>query len=254
MSEKIMIDYLILGCGYTGEFLKSYVAEKSPQSSVQFTNRVAKGSGLSFKLSDASTWTSLPDCRNLVWLFAAEDLEATKNFWNHARSRFEKTLVVSSTGFFEADEDSVVTEKSPLQWSLPRVQCEEYLRDHGASIIHAAGIYGPKRNPLDWYQRGLIKNLNKWLNLVHVEDLAQFIWHGSFYAAPSMRYIASDGSPRLWTEILSRALPSETLPESLPARIGKRIDNSFSRTALKVDLKYPDIFFGLQSFEGESRL
>ena len=66
-----------------------------------------------------------------------------------------------------------IDESAPIDLTKPRVQGEEYLRnEHGAIVLRVAGIYGPGRNPLDWIRQGRVGPSRKYVNLIHVEDLA----------------------------------------------------------------------------------
>ena len=38
-------------------------------------------------------------------------------------------------------------------------------------MLVLAGIWGEERNPQNWFTKGLIKNANKYLNLIHVNDI-----------------------------------------------------------------------------------
>jgi hypothetical protein len=47
-----------------------------------------------------------------------------------------------------------VTEETQVDLSQGRVAGEEYLREHGATCLVLAGIYGDERQPSSWLLRG----------------------------------------------------------------------------------------------------
>ena len=66
-----------------------------------------------------------------------------------------------------------IDETAPIDYTKPRVQGEEFLRTEcGAIVLRVAGIYGPGRHPYDWITSGRVGLSDKYVNLIHVEDLA----------------------------------------------------------------------------------
>ena len=233
------IDYLILGKGYTGRVLEKLLMQDHPRAKLRSTNRRGKDQSIAFDIQEMSTWNQVPEARTVFWTFACEDLDAAKNFFYARLQNTERLIVISSTGFFVHAEDSLVNETTPVDLENKRVQVEEWLRRQGACVIHAAGIYGPQRNPLDWYRRGMIKNLNKWINLIHVEDLVRILVAAADKPeCRSMRLIAADSHPLLWIDIARRWLDPQ-LGTPPPPRVGKRIDASRSLSLLNIKLRYP---------------
>jgi hypothetical protein len=49
-----------------------------------------------------------------------------------------------------------------------RYEIEDSLRKEGATILYLGGIYGPGRDPINWYQKGWVSNGETYLNLIHV--------------------------------------------------------------------------------------
>jgi nucleoside-diphosphate-sugar epimerase len=107
------------------------------------------------------------------------------------------------------------------------VQGEELLRtDCCAIILRVAGIYGPGRNPIDWIRKGRVSPSRKYVNLIHVEDLADICLITMERGMRGDAYNVSDGTPRTWKDICRIVQdrwgiqPSE---EKGDASIGKRI-------------------------------
>lgn len=238
-------NYLILGRGYTGRVLEKMLREKLPSATVISTNRSGSAQAITFDLLEPSTWNQVPQSHTVFWTFACENLEMAKNFFYSRFQNTERLIVISSTGFFIHRDDSIVNESMAVDFENPRVQVEEWLRLQGACILHAAGIYGPQRNPLDWYRRGMIRNLHKWLNLIHVQDLSRILIAASEQTKlQSMRLIAADSHPLLWIDIVRRWIdPHLALPSG--PRVGKKIDASRTLDLLELQLQYPSLEAGL---------
>src|SRR5207253_2337099 len=129
---------------------------------------------------------------------------------------------------------SWIDESAPIDLTKSRVQGEEYLRKyHGAIVLRVAGIYGPGRNPLDWIRQGRIGPSRKYVNLIHVEDLAAICLTAIEKGKPGEGYNVSDGMPYLWSEICAVAqqrwaVAATRVREDRSS--GKRISNAKLRT------------------------
>jgi len=241
---------LILGSGYTGKFLKPQL--EAAGFEVKESNRTGNKDFV-FLFDDSESWNNLPkDAYISFALFSAESPEAAREFASKILTRFKKLIIVSTTGLFKTTQvDEIVTESSVLDTSSLRFQSEEILRKSGAILIHAAGIYGPGRSPISWLKRGLIKDPNKILNLIHVEDLCRFLIAAASKALPGSRFIACDKKSYRWSEIIAQlksqgvelpAIPPTT--EKPP--LSRQIQAISSRDQLGVELAFPDLFTTLK--------
>ncbi len=243
-------DFLILGEGYTGSHLKKRLVEMYPQADIQVTHR--RNSTISFELENEGTWQNLPTAKNIFWLFAAKDKKLSQKLFRESFKN-SRVIVVSTTSHFLIPDGSEVTEDSPIDTTLPRAEAEEILREEGASILHAAGIYGVNRNPLDWFKNGKILDLNKYLNLTHVEDLSEAIILSAEKAKPGERLISADGQALLWSEIIRRWIDPK-LQDSTEPRKGKRVNPRASLRTLGLTLKYKNAHEGIQAIQTGARL
>lgn len=163
-----------------------------------------------------------------------------------------RMIVMGSTSAYGTN-CGTVTEQSPLNTHLPRVQGEEYLRTRlGAVIIRLAGLYGPGRNVLDWIRKGRIRNTPKWVNLLHVEDAAGICLRALELACDGETFLASDGQPRTWAEICSVASSTwnlPVLPPTLPRETGKQISIHKLLIDLTYTLRFPDLYQALDQIE-----
>ncbi|HKO32032.1 MAG TPA: hypothetical protein VJU54_12900, partial [Nitrospiraceae bacterium] len=146
-------------------------------------------------------------------------------------------------------------ESAPIDLSKPRVAGEEYLRkDCGAIVLRVAGIYGPGRNPLDWIRQGRVGPSRKYVNLVHVEDLAAICLFAMDRGKPGDTYNISDGTPRTWEEICATAqqrwgVTAAAVNQDLS--LGKRLSNAKLRTELGYTLKHPNLYEAVALIESK---
>lgn len=240
MNEKRV---LVLGFGYTGSFLQKWIHHYHPQWEVITTSR--KGSPhIVFDFMDSSTWNLLPQAERTFWLFPAAPETLVRDFYSKHKVKFGKLVVMGSTSALKKQNGSDwVSEDSPLDFSSERVLGEEFLRTQGAKIVLSAGIYGPQRNPLNWIAQGRIWKSDKYVNMVHVLDLCQFLWNAQEFGTDSSRYIASDGNPQRWRDIIEQwekkswLKNTREIPNPSPS---KRVNAQRSIAELKIDLRFPN--------------
>jgi nucleoside-diphosphate-sugar epimerase len=239
---------LILGRGYVG----SEVAKNSPGS--QSTNRLA------FDLSQKKTWNPAlllaPQHQNVLWTFPAaaqpeeEDL-AYELYETYFKNR--KVILYGSTSAYQVRKPGeLVTEETPLDLESLRTRTEENLRKKGVCILHLAGIFGPERDPLQWYLRGMIKAGRSYLNLIHLKDIAYCtlkLFEMDDDRLRGQRLNLANGFFKTHNDIVhqlkaSGKLPGDfTLPD-LEKLESKRVSNRKIREFLDLDFKkYPFIDF-----------
>jgi hypothetical protein len=256
---------IVLGSGYTGLVLHRIGASQGrtvhTTSRSPLTNLAAIPSEqrLQFDLEQPSTWENIPAGADLIWCFPATPLEQVQAFARTLDAPARRIVVLGSTSAYDAPSQSTeypppwIDESAPIDMTKPRVQGEEYLREHhGAIVLRVAGIYGPGRNPLDWVKQGRISPSRKYVNLIHAEDLAAICLLALDKGKPGEVYNVSDGTPRTWDEIYATAqqrggITTVTAKESRST--GKRISNAKLRTELCYTLRHPDLFEALALIE-----
>ena len=202
---------LILGHGYVGSALASRLPQAMyTSSSPEKANNTA---GIYFNLNDRDSWNNLPDVNTVIWTFAATPLELVEEFYQSNLQHCENLLVYASTSCYQlSGEEDLVTEDYPLSYTKPRVAGEEYLRKHNAAILVLSGIYGPERQPVNWLHKGLIRSLEKTVNLIHRDDIVDITCYLLLEnCVPyGKRLNISDGMPKRWSEIADHyAIQSE---------------------------------------------
>ena len=208
-----------------------------------------------FDLARPETWQSIPIPAHLIWCFPATPLNLVQSFFAARPMASGRILVMGSTSAY-GTTCGAITEQTPVNPELPRVQGEEYLRTQlGAVIIRLAGLYGPGRHVLDWIRKGKIRNTSKWVNLLHVEDAAGICLRALEQAQNGETYLASDGTPRTWSEICSIASSMWSIPippPTPPREIGKQVSIHKLLTDLNYTLRFPDLYHALDDIERHS--
>jgi len=210
---------------------------------------------LRFDLEQPSTWLNIPIGADLIWCFPATPLEQVQAFTRRLNAPPRRIVVLGSTSAYEVSDHSTdyppawIDESAQIDLTKPRVQGEEFLRTNcGAIVLRVAGIYGPGRNPIDWIRNGRVGPSRKYVNLIHVEDLAAICLVALERGKPGEAYNVSDGTPHTWNEICVTAqqrwsTTAAVVQEDQPT--GKRISNAKLRAELDYVLKYPDLYDAL---------
>ena len=267
-TEQTARPLIILGYGYTGRQIlqltiqrgtSAWATSRNPAqqlTSVPFPQR------LEFDLARPETWGHLPTGADLVWCFPATPLSAVQRWAETQHSRVNRLVVLSSTSAYEGSDHSTgypppwIDESAPIDLTKPRMQGEEYLRNElGAIVLRVAGIYGPGRNPLDWIRQGRVGPSRKYVNLIHVEDLAAICLAALERGKPGEIYNISDGQPHTWNEICVTAqqrwgVTAAAIKEDHSS--GKRISNAKLRSELDYRFRHSDLYEALDLIESTS--
>ncbi|TKB92544.1 MAG: hypothetical protein E8D41_06980 [Nitrospira sp.] len=270
MTQHIPSPLVVLGSGYTGRIVHSIGASQG--KAVHVTSRsplnnladIPSEYRLRFDLEQPSTWPNIPAGADFIWCFPATPLEQVQAFARTLDTTARRIVVLGSTSAYEVTDQSNeypppwIDESAPIDLTKPRVQGEEFLRTNcGATVLRVAGIYGPGRNPLDWIRQGRVSPSRKYVNLIHVEDLAAICLAAIEKGKPGEAYNISDGAPHTWDEICATAQQrwSVTATASKEDRFtGKRISNAKLRTELGYVLKHPDLYEALALIESLDRV
>ncbi|MFM8550976.1 MAG: hypothetical protein ACKOCD_01460, partial [Nitrospiraceae bacterium] len=258
---------VILGAGYTGRHLfalataqgmPTLAGSRSPEThltSIPISQR------LRFDLAQPQTWVNVPDRARIVWCFPAAPVSLVQDFAGHVVPRLDRLVVLGSTSAYDrkgqGDTAPLIDEDAPLDLTLPRVCGEEYLRANcRATILHSAGIYGPGRHPLDWIRRGRVTASPRYVNLIHVLDLAGICLAALERGRAGVAYNVSDGQPRQWAEICRIAqqrwgvTPLDRAPAGRAATgPGKRLSIARLKMELGYAFRHPDLYEALDAIE-----
>ncbi len=259
MSSPVLV---ILGTGYTGRVLFRqaraegrivFAASRTPETNLK---DIPPEQRLRFDLDHAGTWDALPAQADVVWTFPAVPPDTVGTFGEQVAPHLRRLVVLGATSAYDGSPQAVrgepVDETAPVDRSIARVHGEELLRErYGAIVLRVAGIYGPGRNPLDWIRQGRVGYSHRFVNLIHIEDLAAIILQTLEDGVPGDTYNVSDGTPRRWSEIMDAAAARWGTGKPLPAdpMAGKRISNRKLLAELGYTLRYPDLFAALEELE-----
>jgi uncharacterized protein YbjT (DUF2867 family) len=258
---------IVLGSGYTGRVLLRMGTSQGRTVHATSRNPLNNLAGipseqcLRFDLEQPSTWLNIPAGADLIWCFPATPLEQVQTFARTLDAPPRRIVILGSTSAYKAPDHSAeyppswIDESAQIDLTKSRVQGEEYLREqHGAIVLRVAGIYGPGRNPIDWVRTGRVTPSRKYVNLIHVEDLASICLTALEHGKPGEAYNVSDGTPYLWSEICATAqqrwgVAAAAVKEDRAS--GKRINNTKLRTELGYVLKHPDLYKALDLIESK---
>jgi nucleoside-diphosphate-sugar epimerase len=253
---------VILGAGYTGRAIYTYatahgrsalVTSRTPDAHLDFA---APPHRLHFDLEREATWRNIPRGCNLIWCFPATPLNAVSSCMEAVVRNAGRIVVLGSTSAYETsgiDPDSVLDESAPVDRTRPRVMGEDYLRTcAGATVLRLAGIYGPGRHVLDWIRRGRVGPSQRYVNLVHVEDVAAICVSALEERHAGEVYNVSDGRPRRWSEICDIAQTRwgvVPVTSGSDRRTGKRLSIAKLTRDLQYRFQHPDLYEALETIE-----
>lgn len=258
---------VVLGAGYTGRVLYSqaansrelFASSRTPSCNLSF---IPESRRLAFDLEQPHTWQHVPPEADLIWSFPATPIALVERFAVEAELSTRRVVVLGSTSAYQMASDSGrypppwIDETARLDLSKPRVEGEEALRNrHGAIVLRVSGIYGPGRNPLDWIRSGRVSPSRKFVNFIHVEDLAAVCLLALDGGKRGEIYNVSDGTPRTWQEI-SRMIPGaiNAAETNADGEAGKRILTTKLKTQLGFVPRHADLFAALREIEGREQL
>ena len=255
---------VVLGSGYLARFMLSL---QRVYSTVLHTSRdpdhhlswLPSKQRIRFDLARPDSWDNVPSGADLLWSFPAAPPNAVRNF-AHTRA-FGRLVVLGSTSAYDVGSSvdyppPWIDESAPIDYGRARVQGEEFLREGcGAIVLRVAGIYGPGRSPYDWIRTGRVTVSRKYVNLIHVEDLAEICLAALRHGVSGEAYNVSDGVPRTWAEI-GRTFDGHDCDGAPQGEqpSGKRIDTAKLRSLLekaRVTIRYPNLFVALERMRHE---
>jgi hypothetical protein len=260
----------ILGSGYTAKFLLPlaqhcythvFATSRDPERHLE---HLSPDQRIRFDLAQPETWQAIPTTTDIVWCFPAVPIELVRQFADTASLHTRRLVVLGSTSAYDVEASaecppSWINETAPIDLKKPRVQGEELLRtSYGAIVLRVSGIYGPGRNPVEWIRTGRVKRSRKYVNLIHVEDLASSCLAALTHADSGGVYNISDGHPRTWIDICQMVEQRWAIrsSNSQEANItGKRVLNKRMCELLKlggIGLRYGDLFEALELMQRNS--
>jgi len=179
-------------------------------------------------------------------------------------------VYTSSTGVYAQDHGEEVTEASPAGpgtgTTAVLLEAERHLLDAAAGgfpgmVLRVSGIYGPGRGY--WLRQFLAGEArldgtgDRWLNMVHRDDVAGAVQAALVRGQPGAVYNVSDNEPVrqrdlfAWLAVrVGRPMPPPSPPGDGPRKrpaTSKRISNRRLRTELGYSLRFPTFREGYEA-------
>jgi nucleoside-diphosphate-sugar epimerase len=283
---------LIVGCGYLGrqvarrwneQGLCVYALTRSEASATKLAQQSIQPIVVDWY--DKDHWPKLPRVDQLIMCASHAPVTGLPSSDTHVRGLRNlfaqldaipnRLAYLSTTGVYAScDDGRWVDECAPVDPSRPgsvaALAAEQWIIENlpvdRVSILRAAGIYGPGRIPqLDKLRAGepIEVDPESYLNLIHVEDLAEVAIALLDSQAANGVFNISDGRPPRRREyyetiakVMGSAMPlfcdsaskSEVSKEATPRRRGegnKRVSNRRLVESLDFPFQFPDFAAGL---------
>ncbi|CAH1269188.1 Hypp4119 [Branchiostoma lanceolatum] len=192
------------------------VEEGTVQNVEEGTVQKGEEGTVQFVLENEETWRNLPmEVDGVVWTLPAKPLSQVQRLHDaylHSILDEKKPVIVyGSTSRYHVDEaHQWVDEKTKkTQKEDSREEGEDFLQEKGATVLVLAGIWGESKNgqsrhPKSWFEKGYIKNFNKFLNLAHVDDIIKVTEEVMRRHSETRGQAINvcDGNPMLWRDII----------------------------------------------------
>ncbi len=197
---------VLLGCGFVGIHLLKELEKQNfqvfPTSRDPDKNQFLKShpNKIRFDINEPLTYQNIPDNCEIIWLFPAKPLAKVIEFYNFIAAKSKIRIVLGTTSSYLA-KSGIIDESSELDLTKARVQGENFLLSKGAVILALSGIYNKERHPFSWLNKGLIKNSNKSVNLIHINDISKIILEIMASELSQERFNVSDGVKYWWKDI-----------------------------------------------------
>ena len=190
----------VLGAGYVGSrFVEKYDCAYS------YRSKQLNEDSFYFDLNDRDSWQNIPETDCLLLTFAIKDLALIQDFYEQCLKGISKVFVYASTSCYQVKfNEETVTEDRDLVLTTARVECEEWLGQQGVNVLTLSGIFGPNRMPETWLKKGLIKNANKTLNLIHVDDIVELTHRLMNLDLKGERINLSSGEKIYWHQLAEK--------------------------------------------------
>ncbi len=268
MNEHTISGALVLGCGYTGlVLLRKLQSAGIPVWGTTRTEESAtilRGQGADARVWQATDPLPAVPAGTAFVLYPPGELSPdvmTANF-----SSAMRVVVCSSTSVYGDHQGGWVDEETVCDPSSARgkkrVAMEQAFQQRRACVVRPGGIYGPGRNIVRRHAAGRLfmakdAALDRWVNLIHVDDLAEILWAAARFGEAGAVYNAVDGDPVPWRalvdvveKVTGKPVPpaeGAASPMSRFTRESRRIRADRIGTQLGMDLSYPNAVAALES-------
>ena len=266
----------IIGAGYAGARIAQFFSEKK-QKVFALTRSTEKAKEFEKQniqpivadLTKLETLSKIPSAHFIV-ICPAPDvsgeasyeqiyLKGIQNYLNAIQKNPRPSLIVyfSSTGIWQDQvgdcfDESIVPKPISAKAKI-LVQAEQQILASGypTVILRLSGIYGPERNRIQAFCEKLwpVAGVDRWMNLIHVDDIAQAMPVIFKNAQAGEIYLGTDDEPVLCSTVASWlaekiGMENKFLFKKGPV-VGRRLKNTKFK-GLGIRLKYPSFREGYE--------
>jgi len=212
---------LIIGSGFCARELLQVIPHSQSTELPEFCTK----SQIPLDINNENDWKTFLEYERCIITCKLTDSKRAAKLAQLLRNKCV-ILLSSAKCFKNSDIDGCISEDSPLSSNL-RNDAEIYFSKF-AYILHLGLLWGAERQVSNWLKRHRIKNGNKLVNFIHVNDVARIASIFLEHTASAGRYLISDGTPRHWREfsnsleqtstgLESRRFNTQKLQQQLPA-------------------------------------
>jgi hypothetical protein len=260
---------LILGSGYSGHFLAPlalqryrhvFATSRDPERKL---GHLPVSQRLQFDLTSPETHKNIPTSADMLWCFPAAPLEPVQTFAKTLGAPPRRIVVLGSTSAYNIPSRS---HEYPPPWideSAPIDLRSAAGAGRGISPKRTWRDCAPRRRDL-WpgaessrlIRSGRVGPSRKYVNLIHVEDLATICMLALDKGTPGKIYNVTDGTPRTWEDICRVVQARWGVTAHMARkddRPGKRIKTIALREQLGAVLRHPDLYGELEKLEEAQR-
>lgn len=207
------VDLLILGAGWTSQFLIPLLQSSSiSYAATTTTGHPSYGTPtLPFRFdptsNDLAPYSTIPSAKTVLVTFPLTGANQSKqivSLYRRVHGDANQWIQLGSTGIFTAPLWN--DHNSPYDKENPRAIAEDELLGLKGSVLNLAGLYGGERNPRSWVVRVAKTKAEvkakKALHLIHGEDVARAIIGVHKKFTPGKRWLLTDLRVNDWWDLI----------------------------------------------------
>lgn len=203
-SESLKI--LILGLGWTGQFLQDLFVEQNIAYAA--TTRDGRNGTIPWTLTASPDVSALPWANTVLVTFPVLSADTMHELIEKYTVEKGPTnwIILSSTRVYSADPSNRHTPLDPSK-DTGRLPAENEVIKNNGTVLHLSGLWGAQRQPKNWVPRFSkpealkAKILSRQLHLVHGKDVARAILavHQNFKSGE--RWLITDQTAYDWLKL-----------------------------------------------------
>lgn len=200
------LQVLILGLGWTGQFLQDLFLEQ--HVSFAATTRDGRNGTIAWTLNPTPDVSVLPLAQTVLVTFPVISADIMRQLIDSYTTEKGPTnwILLSSTRVYSADPSDRHTPPDPSK-DTGRFPAEiEVIKSNG-TVLHLSGLWGGQRMPKNWVSRFSKpealkgKILSRQLHLIHGKDVARAILAIHRQFSPGERWLITDQTSNDWLKL-----------------------------------------------------